>query len=101
MLQLRPQHRFACFKVFFILLSSEYERLWFYSAASSFETKPLRWRFLPLTLPNEREERSSTAHGSCTSSTRRLLHAQKKTLRLLLVVSGALHDQRNFSSHEL
>ena len=48
-----------------------------------------------------REERSSMANGSCRSNTKGRLHAQERTLHLLLVASGALHDQRNFSSNEL
>ena len=39
--------------------------------------------------------------AAASSSTKRQLHTQEKTLRLFFVVSGALHDQRNFSSNKL
>ena len=71
------------------------------SAFSIFLFFPLRRRFLPLTLPKRREERSSTTRGSCTRNTKSQLHVQEKMLRLFLVVLGALHDQRNFSSNKL
>ena len=55
----------------------------------------------PSYSPKRREERSSTTSGSCRNNTKGQLHAQERTLRLLLMVSGALHDQRNFSSNKL
>ena len=55
----------------------------------------------PSYSPKGREERSSMASGSCRSNTKDQLHAQERTLHLLLMVSGALHIQRNFSSNKL
>lgn len=57
--------------------------------------------FSPSHSPKGREERSSMANGSCRSNTNNQLHAQDRTPHLLLVVSGALHIQRNFSSNKL
>ena len=57
--------------------------------------------FSPSSPPKGSEERSSMASGSCKSNTKSRLHAQERTLYLVLVVSGALHVQRNFSSNEL
>ena len=57
--------------------------------------------FSPSYCSKGREERSSMATGSCKSNTRSRLHTQGRTLSLLLMASGALHVQRNFSNNEL
>ena len=57
--------------------------------------------FSPSHSRKGREERSSMAIGSCRSNTKNELHAQDRTLHLLLVVSGALHIQRNFFRNDL
>ena len=58
---------------------------------------PLRWCFLCLTPSKEREERSLVANGSYRSNTESRPHTQKRTLHLLLVVSGGSEFSLKFS----
>ena len=72
----------------FILSSIIYKIYFFfiYLFFFLFYPKPLRLRSLPLHFQKGKEERSSTANSSCRSNTKSQLHAQERTLHLLLVV---------------
>ena len=62
---------------------------------------PLGLRPLPLPLPKEEKNDHQWLLAVAKTPPKAGLRAQERTLRLLPVVSGELHVQRNFSSNKL
>ncbi|EGW10130.1 hypothetical protein I79_012055 [Cricetulus griseus] len=66
-----------------------------------YEKETTQTAFFPSHSPGGEKNDHQWQLAVAESNTKSRLHAQERMLRLLLVVSGALHSQRNFSSNEL